>query len=104
MQLKSRNFDKKNQSIGAMKNGVICDLKLAVSLQEGCKKSEKSNNLVRFYCSKKHLFLKNIYSDKDLKKDENSSRLKNYNITFDYFLYYVVLLNKYYNKNSNAFR
>ena len=45
--------------------------------------------------------LRNIYSDKILKKAENISDLKIYFIAFDYFLYIVELLNKYYNKNSN---
>ena len=45
--------------------------------------------------------LRNIYSDKILKKSENISDLKIYFIAFDYFLYIVELLNKYYNKNSN---
>lgn len=56
MQLKSRNFDKKNQSIGAMKNGVICDLNLAVSLQEGCKKSEKVTTWYDFIVQKNTCF------------------------------------------------
>ena len=45
--------------------------------------------------------LRNIYSDKILKKSENISDLKIYFIAFDYFLYIVELLDKYYNKNSN---
>ena len=46
------------------------------------------------------MFLRNIYSDADLKKSENIGTLKNYYIAFDYFLHTVVLLNKY-NKNSD---
>ena len=47
------------------------------------------------------MFLKNIYSDVDLKKSENIGTLKNYYIAFKYFLHIVVLLNKY-NKNSDV--
>ena len=47
------------------------------------------------------MFLKNIYSDKVLKKAENKSDLKKYYVAFDYFLHTVVLLNNYHNKNSN---
>ena len=38
----------------------------------------------------------------DLKKIENISTLKKCYTAFDYFLHLVVLLNKYYNKNSNV--
>ena len=33
------------------KKRLVCDLKLSVSLREGCEETKKNNNLVRFYCS-----------------------------------------------------
>ena len=45
------------------------------------------------------MFLRNIYPDKE--KSENIGYLKKYYVAFDYFLHIFVILNKYYNKNSN---
>ena len=66
------------------------------------KKLKKITTWYDFIVHKEHLFLKNIYSDAGLKKSENISTLKNYCIAFDYFLYVVILLNKYYNKNNDV--
>ena len=66
------------------------------------KVSSKSTRGYNFTVQKERLFLRNIYSDELLKKSENMSDLKLYFIAFDYFLRIAVLLNKYYNKNSNV--
>ena len=51
--LKEKRIDLPNEKC------VICDLKLAVSLQEGCEKKKKKNdNLVQFYCSKRTFVFK----------------------------------------------
>lgn len=76
-------------------------LKVSVSLQEGCEKTNKITTRYDFAVQKEHLFLGNIYSDADLKKSENISTFKNYYIAFDYFLHVAILLNNYYHKNSD---
>ena len=65
---------------------------------------KKTKEIATWYkCTvqKEQLYLRNIYSDVDRKKFENSSTLKNYYKAFDYFLHIVALLNKYCNKISN---
>lgn len=65
---------------------------------------KKTKEIATWYkCTvqKEQLYLRNIYSDVDRKKFENSSMLKNYYKAFDYFLHIVALLNKYCNKISN---
>ena len=52
-------------------------LKVSVSLQEGCEKTNKITTRYDFAVQKEHLFLGNIYSDADLKKSENISTFKN---------------------------
>ena len=92
--LKEKRIDLPNEKC------VICDLKLAVSLQEGCeKKKKKMTTWYNLTVQKEHLFLRNIYPDKE--KSENIGYLKKYYVAFDYFLHIFVILNKYYNKNSN---
>ena len=45
-------------------------------------------------------FLRNVYSEQELKQSERINDLKQYYEAFEYFLHIVVLLNKYYNKDS----
>ena len=77
---------------------LICDLKLAVSLKEGCEKTKKITIWYNFTVQKEQLLLRNIYSKKDLKKSKNFSEKI---IAYNYFVHIVRLLNKYYYKNSN---
>ena len=69
-------------------------------MREDCEITNKITTAYDFTVQKKHLFSRNVYSHVDLKKSENISTLKNYYLAFNYFLHIVVLLNRYYNKNS----
>ena len=66
------------------------------------KKTEKTTAWYDFLVQKEHLFLRNIYSYEDLKKSENISALQNITMPLTIFFDIVVLLNRYYNKNSNV--
>ena len=100
-ELKEQKFIRENPTDWSNQKCVICDLKLAVSLSEGYQKTEKLTTWYDFTIQKEHLFLKNIFSYDELKKPENVSTLENFYRAFDLFLHVFVLLNKYYNKNSN---
>ena len=94
----STNLSKKNPMDWHNEKFVICDVKLAVSLQE----RSKIATWYSFIVQKEHLFLRNIYFEENLEKSENISSLENYCNAFDYFLHVAVLLNKSYNKNCNV--
>ena len=100
-ELKKQKFIRENPIDWSNQKCVISDLKLAISLSEGYQKTEKLTTWYDFTIQKEHLFLKNIFSYDELKKPENVSTLENFYRAFDLFLHVFVLLNKYYNKNSN---
>ena len=52
-----------------------------------------------FAVENEHLFLRNNYSEQELKQPEEMQDLKHYYEVFDYFIHIVVLLNKYCYKN-----
>ena len=56
--IKKQKFLKEKQIDLPNEKCVICDLKLPVSLQEGCEKKIKNDNLVQFYCSRRTFVFK----------------------------------------------
>ena len=101
-EVKKQKFSRENPIDCSNEKCVICDLKLSVSLNDGYEKTEKTTAWYDFLVQKEHLFLRNIYSYEDLKKSENISALQNITMPLTIFFDIVVLLNRYYNKNSNV--
>ena len=100
--MKEQTFIRENPTDWSNQKCVICDLKLAVSLSEGYQKTEKLTTWYDFTVKKEHIVSRYIYLYDELKKFENVSTLENFNRAFVFFLHLIVLLTKYYNKNSDT--
>ena len=84
-ELKRQKFIRKSPINWSNQKCLICDLKLAVSLCKGYRKSEKLATWYDFIVQKKHLFLRNIYSYDDLKKSKNVITLENFYHPLSFF-------------------
>ena len=85
-ELKKQLFTRNNPIDWSNKRCVICNFKLAVSLNE-VHDTDKLTTWYDFTVQKEHLFLRNIYSEQELKQSERIKDLKQH---FEAFLHAIL--------------